>query len=258
MWDDIFDLITPSPANNSLAHHGTAFITDIAGEDANGAHRETSTMAQGVSSQSDLNTSDILGGNATLGLTAPSAMAMLARVKSSQAQAGLSLSQSTLLQRRIQPKFSPDLDSSLLAANVALTNPLLRAFESPARRRLFNHFLNTTSGIVVAVSAEKSKAQNPYLSVTLPMISLDVESPARNAFRLSVLSAGAAHLHHNMLRNGSPDAQDMLKQTDRLKSQAIAQMLLSLSQEGEAQVDMLLGACMTLKMRDVSSRQCCS
>jgi len=188
----------------------------------------------------------------------------------------ISLEGSTLARRRRTkdaaskpraPSFSIDmntlsqLDASALASLAApllsSPDPLAVAFPSPSSRRLFHHFVSLTSSIVVAMSAASSpnnKNRNPILNVALPLMVHDAESPARAAFRLGVLSLAAGHLHHQYLVHGTsanPDATNMLVETRRARRHADAQMLLSLTRQGDAELDLVLATCMMLKTRDV-------
>jgi hypothetical protein len=138
-------------------------------------------------------------------------------------------------------------------------DPIAVAFPSASSRRLFHHFFSLTSSIVVAMSGSQGQTpnnrnKNPILNVSLPLIVHDADSPARTAFRLGVLSLAAGHLHHQYLDFGNPgseDANNMLVETRRARRHADAQMLLSLTRQGDAELDLVLATCMMLKVRDV-------
>jgi hypothetical protein len=74
------------------------------------------------------------------------------------------------------------------------------------------------------------------------------------AFRLGVMSLAAGHMHHQYLDRGNPaseDATNMLVETRRARRHADAQMLLSLTRQGDTELDLVLATCMMLKTRDV-------
>ncbi|KAL1408591.1 hypothetical protein Q8F55_005404 [Vanrija albida] len=156
------------------------------------------------------------------------------------------------------PSPSASLDGMVLGsipAPLSLpSDPISNAFPSAANRRLFHQFFNMTSSIVVAMgnrANSSNQSKNPFLAVSLPLILLDVDSPARAAFRLGVLSLGAAHLHHSYMGSSAEHSQQMLVETTSAKRQAGAHMILSLSKEGDKHVDLLLATCMAVKTRDV-------
>lgn len=157
------------------------------------------------------------------------------------------------------PSPSSSLDSMVLGSIPAPlappSDPISNAFPSAANRRLFHQFFNMTSSIVVAMgnrANSSNQSKNPFLAVSLPLILLDVDSPARAAFRLGVLSLGAAHLHHSYMGSSAEHSQQMLVETTSAKRQAGAHMILSLSKEGDKNIDLLLATCMAVKTRDVS------
>lgn len=201
-----------------------------------------------------------------------------------EAPANLSLGRSALVRRRNATRTPPDTSNNngmvcfsngFSMPQQTMPDPFFHAFPLASHRRLFHHFLNNTSSIVVALGL-RDRNKNPFLAVSLPMISLDNENPARAALRMSVLSLGAAHLHHvhrsaaalattdaekNPASKGAAAAQiasslaqakEMMQEARKTKKQAFGQMMLSLSKDGDQHLDILLATCNTLKTRDVS------
>ncbi|KAL7419001.1 hypothetical protein Q5752_006685 [Cryptotrichosporon argae] len=191
------------------------------------------------------------------------AASLLPLVQAVSAPTSLTMGTSAIALRRAraQPQL-PTFSFALPSVTPSTTmEPFMQAFPSPSARRLFHHYLTSTSTIVIAMGQRDDWSQNPFLAVSLPLISLNTESPARAALRLSLLSAAAAHIHH--LRLSGPGAgavaaaelahDDMLAETRRAKRQATGKMLLSLSKEGDAELDAVLAACVIIMTRDVLS-----
>jgi hypothetical protein len=146
-----------------------------------------------------------------------------------------------------------------------MPDPFFHAFPLASHRRLFHHFLNNTSSIVVALGL-RDRSKNPLLAVSLPMITLDNENPARAALRMAVLSLGAVHLYHvhktaaeYAVADGklaevqvlNAQADEMMDEARKTKKQALGQMMLSLIKDQEQHIDILLATCSTIKTRDV-------
>lgn len=179
-------------------------------------------------------------------------------------QRQISMETSTLVKRRqsrLPDEPVLDMPMSTLAARdptklvTSSLDPLSGAFPTPASRRLFHHFFSLTSSIVIAMNCQRStRKRNPILNISLPLLACDTDSPARTAFRLGILSLAAGHLHHQYLDSGAGvdhDACELLAETRRSRRHASAHMLLSLTRQGDAELDLLLATCMMLKTRDV-------
>jgi hypothetical protein len=198
----------------------------------------------------------------------------LPQINAVKAPTNLSLTRSALVRRRNATRTPPDASNTFaLQAGMAgfqlnsqmMPDPFFHAFPLASHRRLFHHFLNNTSSIVVALGL-RDRSKNPLLAVSLPMITLDNENPARAALRMAVLSLGAVHLYHvhktaseNALAdNKSTDvqvhkaqAEEMMDEARKTKKQALGQMMLSLIKDQEQHIDILLATCSTIKTRDV-------
>lgn len=202
----------------------------------------------------------------------------LPSINAVKAPTSLTLTRSALVRRRNATRTPPDATNTFaLQAGMAgfqlnsqmMPDPFFHAFPLASHRRLFHHFLNNTASIVVALGL-RDKSKNPLLAVSLPMITLDNENPARAALRMAVLSLGAVHLYHvhksacdlAMAEGKKGEAQMHKAQADEMmgearstKKQAQGQMMLSLIKDQEQHMEILLATCSTLKTRDVRLAQ---
>lgn len=127
----------------------------------------------------------------------------------------------------------------------------MHAFPSAAARHLFHHYISSTSRIVIALGND-DMSQNPILAVALPMVLLDTNSPACAALRLSLLSTAAAHLDHLQPGGQLVKTNDMNVLAQKMKKQAMGHLVMSLTRNGDDELDVILAVCVITLIRDVS------
>ena len=130
----------------------------------------------------------------------------------------------------------------------------MHAFPSAAARHLFHHYISSTSRIVIALGND-DMSQNPILAVALPMVLLDTNSPACAALRLSLLSTAAAHLDHLQPGGQLVKTNDMNVLAQKMKKQAMGHLVMSLTRNGDDELDVILAVCVITLIRDVSGRR---
>lgn len=135
-----------------------------------------------------------------------------------------------------------------------IVEPIEQVFPSADSRRLFQHVRAKTSSLILASGLRNDQDKNPYMSMVLRLMLLDVDSPAQIGFRHSLLSLGAAHVLHQIRHQETSalQAQNMRVRTVKSKRKALGYLHISATKDGSQHADLLLATCLTLFIRNVS------